>query len=221
MVKDVVEVMDNPVAHPDIQFTDLFIITANTSSPFALPFFTYTHLTFIYAHQNDLPKCKALIEDKDGKPTTVSTYDIAKLCNKLGIPKESGKLEGLTFSKYQEASKNYYAFEVMCTKGRVNSVQANWYAWHFQFFLRKPDSKELYPFWKPIEFDLCQQRILHPTPFNIEIYRGAWLKAEITRDNQETQEVATSAVLSANSGSFFAHCHIILQTTRTLPNSTI
>ncbi|KAF9076685.1 hypothetical protein BDP27DRAFT_812537 [Rhodocollybia butyracea] len=199
LAADVVEILDDPTARPMVQFPDTLICTANLSSSLPLCLFTLPHLQTIYAFQNEIKTKKTYIPDDEGKIISVGIYDIAKLRERLGIAADTGKSDGLTFSQFRDAAQNFYNFEAERTEGHGQSIRAQWTSSHFMFFLNQPDAEELYSHWKPIEYDLRLQHQLRSLSFNIEIYRGSWLKAELARDIQRTQDAATASANSADS----------------------
>ncbi|KAF9020861.1 hypothetical protein BDP27DRAFT_1187790, partial [Rhodocollybia butyracea] len=144
--------------------------STNLSSSLPLCFFTLAHLQTIHAFQNELKTTRTHVPDDDGKLTAVSTYDVAKLRERLGIAVDTGKTDGLTFSQFRDAAQNFYTFEAERTEGHAQSTRAQWTSDHFMFFLNQPDAEELYRYWKPIEYDLRLQYQLQARSFNAELY---------------------------------------------------
>ncbi|KAJ3718817.1 hypothetical protein C8R42DRAFT_723343 [Lentinula raphanica] len=87
-------------------------------------------------------------------------------------------MEGLTYPSFQQAAKNYYAFEKEHdTKGAAGG-RAMWTSDHFMFFVNQRDAESNYCFWKPREYRLRRKRQDYEVAFEISSYEMQWALVE-------------------------------------------
>ncbi|KAJ3752541.1 hypothetical protein EV360DRAFT_88651 [Lentinula raphanica] len=111
--------------------------------------------------------------------TKVSLPILKDIMDRLGLPDpDLDPLEGLTFPSFQQAAKNYYAFEKERDAKGAAGGRAIWTSDHVMFFVNQRDAEAYYRFWKPREYRLRRQRQDYEVPFEISSYEMQWALVE-------------------------------------------
>ncbi|KAK7444551.1 hypothetical protein VKT23_015229 [Stygiomarasmius scandens] len=162
---------DDTEAKPIIFPLTLFI-TANTNNTLIpLPFFTMKNLSRLVTEG---PQCVIASRDLVDNEKTY-TYDLAKLATRFGIAvNKMSPTKGLSYDEFTKAANNFYNFECEQDPGKDKGKYATWAKKHFDFFTNKPDTHNLYPYWKLKELELREKRWRSPYLFLLTTYTLFW-----------------------------------------------
>ncbi|KAJ3719186.1 hypothetical protein C8R42DRAFT_673090 [Lentinula raphanica] len=154
-----------------------------------LPIFTNQNLLYI---KNNLSIFKTK-EVSLNAPNHTTILVLSDVISKLGIDQAGiAPNEGLSFPKFQQAAANFFRFETKRDPKGEEGNRSKWTKNHFLFWTNRPNSAEMYDFWKPIELTMRLERQTYNIAFDVNNYCMAWNRVQMMMDNYDNFNSSTT-----------------------------
>ncbi|KAJ3829446.1 hypothetical protein F5880DRAFT_397983 [Lentinula raphanica] len=182
-LEELIETEADPTKSRVIEIPHPLLPMASYHRYLPLPIFTDENLLFIKNNLSTFKTEKIYLPNTTEKTTILLLSDITE---KLGIDRaKATSNEGLSYPKFQRAAANFFRFETERDPKGKEGNRSNWTQRHFLFWTNRPDAEDTYHIWKPREYEMRIDQQNYSTAFDINNYRLAWNRVQMTIDNQQ------------------------------------
>ncbi|ESK82523.1 reverse transcriptase ribonuclease h [Moniliophthora roreri MCA 2997] len=171
---DVVEVEWQEGINAPITFPEELKFAANFI-PIPLGVFSNVNIRKLWAEQKSITPKKRL---HPTQPGTHYVWDIEDIASRILLINKDDIFEGLSYSKFLEASFNFLRFAEETNELGKESREYQFIRGHLQFFIDKENAEELYYKWKKEEKTLREDWYSHKVAFNPSRYALVWNRVE-------------------------------------------